>query len=134
MYLLDTNICSYLMKRTFPVLIERVQRYAPGELKISVITAFELEYGAKKSGRYATLLPIILGFLDNVEVLTFDLAAAREAGAVRAELAAVGKPIGAYDTLIAGHARTLKATLVTNNVGEFARVTGLEIENWVLAS
>jgi tRNA(fMet)-specific endonuclease VapC len=133
MYLLDTNICSYLMKRSFPVLVERVKRFAPGELKVSVITAFELEYGAQRSGRYAALQPIILGFLDNVEILGFDVAAAREAGAVRAELAAVGKPIGAYDTLIAGHARALKAILVTHNVDEFARVAGLKIEDWVTA-
>jgi tRNA(fMet)-specific endonuclease VapC len=130
MYLLDTDISSYIMKRSDPPLIERVKGFAAKELKVSSITAFELEYGARKSDRYESLIRVINAFLDNVEVLPLTLEAAREAGAIRADLTATGKSIGAYDLLIAGHARALGAILVTNNVDEFSRVRDLSIENW----
>lgn len=130
MFFLDTDVCSYLMKRTHPALIERVCGFEPGELKISTITVYELEFGARRSGRYEALSRTIRSFLDNVEVMPFDAAAAREAGAVRAELTGAGNVIDAYDLQIAGHARALGAVLVTNNVGEFERVTGLQVENW----
>ncbi len=130
MFFLDTDVCSYLMKRTHPALIERVCGFEPGELKISTITVYELEFGARRSGRYEALSRTIRSFLDNVEVMPFDAAAAREAGAVRAELTGTGTVIGAYDLQIAGHARALGAVLVTNNVREFERVAGLQVENW----
>ena len=130
MYLLDTDVCSYLMKRRHPALVERVRRFAPGELKISVVTVYELEFGARRSGR-PEIRRVIQAFLENVEVLHFDPPAAREAGEIRACLTAAGTPIGANDLLIAGHARALGAVLVTNNVGEFSRVRDLRLENWV---
>ena len=133
MFLLDTDICSYLMKRRHPALIERVQDFAPGELKISVVTVYELEYGVKRSGR-PELSRVIRAFLENVEVLPFDTPAAREAGEIRAHLAKAGNLIGAYDLLIAGHARSLGANLVTNNLREFSRVRGLQLENWIVPS
>src|SRR5881227_867938 len=105
MYILDTDICSYLMKRTHPALIERVKSFAPRDLKVSVITVFELEYGILRSDRRDFLRRVVRAFLENVEILDWTDSAAREAGAVRAELAAVGSPIGAYDLQIAGHAR-----------------------------
>ena len=128
MYILDTDISSYIMKRTDTPLIERVKGFAPGELKVSSVTAFELEYGARRSNRSDSLIRVILAFLDNVEVLPFTLEAAREAGAIRADLSSVGKMIGAYDLLIAGHVRSLGGTLVTNNLDEFSRVERLSIE------
>ncbi len=131
MYLLDTDICSYLMKRRHPALIERVQGFAPSELKISVITVYELEFGARRSGR-PEIRRVIEAFLENVEVLPFDSPAARQAGDIRAHLAEAGTLIGAYDLLIGGHARSLGAVLVTNNVKEFSRVPDLRIENWVV--
>ncbi len=130
MYLLDTDICSYLMKRSHPALVERVRRFTPRELKISSVTVFELEFGAERSGRYEEISRIIRAFLTNVRVLPFNAAAARHAGAIRAELTTAGTIIGAYDVLLAGHARSLGATFVTNNVGEFSRVRDLRIENW----
>lgn len=130
MYLLDTDICSYLMKRRSRALIQRVSRFPPRELKVSVVTFYELEFGARRSGRREDLLAVINAFLDNVEVLSFDHAAARHAAQIRAELTAAGTIIGAYDLLIAGHARSAGATLVTNNVAEFSRVRDLELENW----
>jgi tRNA(fMet)-specific endonuclease VapC len=131
MYILDTDICSYLMKRSQPALIERVKAFAPRDLKISVITLFELEYGIQRSDRRDVLRRVVRAFLENVELLDWSESAAREAGAVRAELAAAGSPIGAYDLQIAGHARSLDATLVTNNVREFSRVSGLQLEDWM---
>jgi len=131
MYVLDTDICSYLMKRTQPALIEKVRTFAPRDLKVSVITLFELEYGILRSDRREPLRRVVRAFLENVELLTWTDTAAREAGAVRAELAAAGSPIGAYDLQIAGHARSLGATLVTNNHREFSRVSGLHLADWV---
>lgn len=134
MYLLDTDVCSYLMKRSHPGLIERVRTFRPRELKVSVITRYELEYGVMRSGRGNELSRVIEAFLDNVEVLSFDVSAASHAARVRADLAAVGSVIGAYDLLIAGHARSLDATLVTNNIEEFGRVAGLSVENWTAST
>jgi tRNA(fMet)-specific endonuclease VapC len=130
MYVLDTNICSYLMKRSHPALIERVKEFAPRELKISVVTLFELEYGILRSERRDHLRRVVRAFLENVEVLPWTSSAACEAGAVRAELAAAGLPIGSYDLLIAGHVRNLDATLVSHNVREFSRVSGLRLADW----
>jgi tRNA(fMet)-specific endonuclease VapC len=130
MHLLDTDISSYAMKRRNPGLIARIRGFARGELKVSTVTVFELEYGARRSPRYSSLVRVIDAFLPNVEVLSFDRDASREAGEIRAELAGAGKMIGAHDLLIAGHARSLEATLVTNNVAEFSRVRDLKLENW----
>jgi tRNA(fMet)-specific endonuclease VapC len=129
-YLLDTDICSFVMKRRFPALVERVRRFGYRELTVSAVTAFELEFGARRSGRYEALMRVISAFLDNVEVLPFDHRAAGQAGAIRADLAAENAMIGAYDLLIAGHARASRSTLVTNNVREFSRVRDLQVENW----
>lgn len=129
-YMLDTDTSSFVMKRSQPALIERVRGFAPGALKVSAVTAFELEFGARRSDRYHVLKRVIEAFLGNVEVLPLDLSAAQDAGAIRADLAGTGQPIGAYDLLIAGHARSRGFTLVTHNVSEFSRVGGLEIEDW----
>lgn len=130
MYVLDTDVCSYLMKRSHPALIERVKTFASRELKISVITLFELEYGVLRSERRDHLHRVVRAFLENVEVLDWTASAASEAGAVRAELASAGNPIGAYDLLIAGHVLSLDATLVTNNLREFSRVPKLHLADW----
>jgi tRNA(fMet)-specific endonuclease VapC len=129
-HLLDTDISSFVMKRSHPALIERVRGFAAGDLKVSAVTAFELEFGARRSGRYPDLMRVITAFLENVEVIPFDLSAAQHAGEIRLDLAAAGQPIGAYDLLIAGHARSRGFTLVTHNVSEFSRVERLEIEDW----
>jgi len=130
MYLLDTDTCSYLMRRTHPALIDRVRAFHAGELKVSVVTQYELEYGVRRSDRVEELGLVVAAFLGNVEVLPFDVPAARRAAQVRGGLAASGTMIGSYDLLIAGHALALGATLVTNNTQEFGRVPGLRVENW----
>jgi len=131
MFVLDTDICSYLMKRSHPALIDRVKTFAARDLKVSAVTVFELEYGILRSQRREFLRRVVRAFLENVEVLDWTAAAASEAGAVRAELTTVGSPIGAYDLLIAGHVRSLNATLVTNNSREFSRVSGLRLADWM---
>jgi tRNA(fMet)-specific endonuclease VapC len=130
MYVLDTNICSYLMRRAHPAMIERMKTFAVRELKVSVVTLFELEYGIVRSERRDHLRRVARALMENVEVLDWTSSAALEAGAIRAELAAAGSLIGAYDLLIAGHVRSLDATLVTHNLREFARVPGLRVEDW----
>ncbi len=130
MFLLDTDICSFAMRRGNRRIVSRIKTCSPAELKVSVVTQFELEYGARRSNRANQLLGVVESFLANVEVLPLDFAAAREAASVRCRLAAAGSPIGHYDLLIAGHALSLDATLVTNNVAEFRRVDGLRVENW----
>lgn len=90
----------------------------------------ELLYGAHKSQAVRRNLDVIEALLRRIEVLDFDLGAAEHAGQLRAELAVAGTPIGPYDIMIAGHARSRGLCLVTNNEGEFARVCGLRLANW----
>ncbi len=129
-YLLDTDISSYIMKRFSPSLVERVKGFSVRELKVSVVTVFELEFGILRSDRPEALRRVVRAFLENVEILPWTSAAAVHSGAIRAELADRGQPIGAYDLQIAGHARSLGATLVTHNRKEFSRVLGLRWEDW----
>ena len=91
----------------------------------------ELIYGAEKSSNPQQNLATVQGFAARLEVLSYDDIAANHTGQLRAELAKAGKPIGPYDQMIAGHARSLGLIVVTNNVKEFNRVPGLRIENWV---
>lgn len=130
MYLLDTDICSYFLRSKDRHVADKMRRFGWGELKVSTIVQYELESGARRSQRCQELIAVIESLLSRVEILPFDVAAARQAARVRADLAVAGTPIGFYDTLIAGHALALRATLVTNNVAEFGRVDGLRLENW----
>lgn len=132
LYLLDTDICSYAMKRRSVALQKKLTKFAPGELKVSVITAFELHYGVCRLSDTAKVRAAVTinTFLDNVEILDFDSQAAVHAGVIRAQLTNRGQPIGAFDLLIAAHAYSLNAIIVTNNTREFSRIDGLMIENW----
>lgn len=131
-YLLDTDICSFIIKRSSPRLLKRVRRYRPRELQVSSVTVYELEYGARRlPDRAAEFGRVIAAFLENVRILPFDEPAAVQAAIVRAALAARGTPIGAHDTMIAGQALAGAATLVTGNVREFGRVPGLRVDSWV---
>ncbi len=130
-FVLDTDICSYLLKRSHPKLIERVADVEAGELTISAVTSFELQFGVRRLPQPGRWTHVIEAFLSNLQVLPFDEAAAAAAADIRAELEGDGTPIGAYDLLIAGHVRALGSTLVTNNEREFERVRGLTLENWV---
>jgi len=129
-YLLDTNICIYTIKNR-PESVRKAFIEHDGQMGVSTITEMELIYGAEKSAAIARNLKDVEGFLARLEILDFDSAAAAHTGQIRAELANAGTPIGPYDQMIAGHARSLGLIVVTNNVTEFARVPGIRLENWV---
>ena len=129
-YMLDTNICIYIIKHKPEKVIERFLKLNPKEICISSITFAELSYGVEKSlAKIKNHIALTL-FLSNIEIRSFDMKAAEEYGGVRAELEAKGLPIGPLDTQIAAHARSLGLVLVTNNTKEFERVSGLQLENW----
>lgn len=135
-YLLDTNACIALINGKEVNVRRRFQRVvARGSvILLSSIVAFELWYGVSKSQRKDSNTQRLEAFLAGpLEWTLFDEDDARAAGAVRAELEAIGKPIGAYDVLLAGQARRHGATLVTSNAREFARVIGLKWEDWAVA-
>ena len=132
MYMLDTNICIFLIKKKSLILLERLQKTIPGDLYLSAITLAELEHGVEKSLYPEKNSNALMHFLSIVEILPFDDKAAREYGKVKTYLQKRGIPISPLDTLIAAHAKVIGAVLVTNNTKEFARVYGLCLEDWTL--
>ncbi len=130
-YLLDTNICIYIIKKRPPEVLERLVSLDPEEVGVSSITVAELEYGVAKSSRPRQNREALLNFLAPLQILAFDDQAAQHYGKIRAYLERKGQTIGAMDLLIAAHSRSLSLTLVTNNEKEFSRVPGLTVENWV---
>jgi tRNA(fMet)-specific endonuclease VapC len=131
-YLLDTDTCIYLINRRpdHERILRRIAGKAYGEVLISTITLAELRFGIARSQQTSRNRTRLELFLARFETAPFDEAAAAVYGPLRAELQARGTPIGPLDMLIAAHALSLKATLVSNNVREFSRVTGLMLENW----
>ena len=129
-YMLDTNICIYVMKNYPAKLRERFNRLAE-QLSMSSITLGELYYGAEKSARRLENLQAIEHFSARLEVLSFPAKAAAHYGQIRAELERRGKPVGAHDMLIGAHARAEGLIVVTNNAREFRRLPGVRVENWV---
>ena len=129
-YLLDTNICIYLIKKRPPEVLERFRQHSPQDVAISTITLFELQYGIEKSQYRERSENALAKFLLPLNLIDFDRSSAMEAAMIRAQLEKKGMPIGPYDLLIAGLARSLDMTLVTNNIKEFERIDGLHIENW----
>jgi tRNA(fMet)-specific endonuclease VapC len=131
MYLLDTNIVSYLIKTQDLTLIDQFEQASTSAvIGISSITAAELYYGIKKKNS-AKLKASVDLFLSPLTVFNFDAKAALIYGDIRTDLELKGLPIGAHDLLIAAHAISLQAILVTNNMREFERVIGISLENWV---
>ena len=128
--LLDTHICMYIINQRPPQVAAHFEGLVYGDVAVSSITGAELAFGVAKSGS-ARNQDALEKFLAPLEVLPFDAAAMYAYGTLRAELQARGQPIGALDMLIAAHALALPATLVTNNLAEFARVPDLACENWV---
>lgn len=130
-FMLDTNICIFTIKNR-PQEVRDAFKQHHGQMCISAVTLMELIYGAEKSDFPERNLASIEGFAARLEVLKYDDAAAAHTGQLRAEQAKAGKPIGPYDQMIAGHARSKGLILVTNNLREFERVPGLRIEDWVI--
>jgi tRNA(fMet)-specific endonuclease VapC len=129
-YLLDTNICIYVIKRKPPAVLTRLQRLRLPDVGISAITLSELQYGVSKSSRPEQNRLALVQFLAPIEVLDYDDRAAARYGGLRAQLERAGQPLGSLDMLIAAHALALGRTLVTNNEAEFRRVPALAVENW----
>ena len=129
-FLLDTNICIYIINRQPEAVFKHFAKLQAGEVGISSITGSELHFGVAKSGS-VRILHALEKFIAPLDVLPFDDAAMREYGKARAHLEKKGTPIGSLDVLIASHALALDVVLVTNNLREFKRVPGLRVANWV---
>ena len=129
-YMLDTNIVSELARKPQGVVAEHIATAGAEAVCVSIITAAELRYGCAKKGS-AKLTAQIEAILDSLQIIALDVPADAEYGAVRTRLEQAGRPIGPNDLLIAAHAMALGAVLVTANVGEFSRVEGLNVENWL---
>jgi tRNA(fMet)-specific endonuclease VapC len=131
-YMLDTDTCSYIMKRSSQSVVKRLRAVPVTDVCISVITKSELLYGVEVSPRRMQDATALQAFLPHVEVREFPDDAAAHYAQIRADLKKRGQMIGANDLFIAAHARSLGLRLVTNNTAEFGRVKGLTLENWTV--
>lgn len=129
-YMLDTNICIYAIKHKPEQVFMRLQEHDPIDICISSVTYAELVHGVEKSKAIEKNRVALALLLANIEIMNFDSLAAESYGKIRADLEKAGIPIGPLDMMIAGHAKALGYTVVTNNTKEFARVKGLKLENW----
>lgn len=129
-YMLDTNICIYSIKHKPEQVFHRLREHDPSEICISSVTYAELVHGVEKSQAVDKNRLALTLLLSNIEILDFDANAAEAYGKIRADLEKSGTPIGPLDMMIAGHARSLGYTAVTNNTKEFSRIKELKLENW----
>ena len=129
-YMLDTNICIYAIKHKPERVFIRLQEHDPIDICISSVTYAELVHGVEKSNAIEKNRVALALLLANIEIMNFDSLAAESYGKIRADLEKAGTPIGPLDMMIAGHAKALGYTVVTNNTKEFERVKGLKLENW----
>jgi tRNA(fMet)-specific endonuclease VapC len=129
-YLLDTNACVDYLTGRFPKVIRRIQGCSPEDLCVSSIAVAELRYGAEKSAQRQQNQERLNTFLADVQCADFDANAALVYGRIRTALERRGTIIGPYDLQIAAHALSLELVLVTDNVREFRRVSGLRVTNW----
>lgn len=137
-YLLDTNICIYLLTGRQPEFQQRILARLEAlpndaQVQLSSIVVFELAYGVRKSRWRKANDAVLSEFLLDFQIMPFDEQTALTAGGIRADLEQRGCPIGPMDTLIAAHAARLDAVLVTHNQDEFSRVKGLKLEDWTVA-
>ena len=130
MYLLDTNSCIRILNNSSASLVGRLQSEDPKSIRLSSITRAELLFGARHSARVAANLRLLERFFEPLISILFDDRCADHYGAIRAELAGRGMPIGPNDLLIAATARAYDLVLITHNTREFSRVAGLRLEDW----
>jgi len=128
-YLLDTDIVIYTMKNKPPIVRDAFEKFHE-EIAISSVTLMELYFGVERSSDKLRNLKAVEGLAARLSVVDFDVHAASHTGEIRANLANAGTPIGPYDAMIAGHARSRGFIVVSNNEKEFERVEGLRLENW----
>jgi len=131
-YLIDTNICIYIMNQRPAHVIEKFKQFYPEDIGVSTITVFELQYDVAKSARRQDNQQRLNDFLAPFEILDYDETAARTCGDIRFLLEKRGQPIGPFDLMIAAHALSQRLVLVTNNEKEFTHVENLKIENWTI--
>ena len=131
MYLLDTNICIYIINNHSQKVVEKIKSLKPNQIKLSAISLGELEYGVSKSKYKERNRDALINFVSAFDIIPFDDEDAEVFGLIRADLENRGQIIGSYDMQIAAQALSKKLILVTNNTSEFSRVTELKIENWV---
>jgi tRNA(fMet)-specific endonuclease VapC len=133
-YMLDTDTCIYLINRRpgYEHILRHIDGKAYGDVLISAITLAELRFGIAKSAHKEKNRIKLELFLARFQVVDFGPVATSAYGTIRAQLQAAGTPIGPLDTLIAAHAMSLKTVLVSHNVQEFSRVSGLALENWMV--
>jgi len=131
LYMLDTDTCSYIIRERPIGVLQRFRKLTTEQVCISVVSYAELLYGVKRSSSKRVNRPIVDDFVRHLDIIKWDNEAAECYGEIRTSLEAGGTPIGAMDMMIAAHAKSMKATLVTNNQKHFAQVKGLKVENWV---
>lgn len=129
-YMLDTNIVIFVIKKKSADIIKRFLEHDPEDICISSITYAELLHGVENSNAKEKNRVALTLFLSGIRILPFDSAAAEAYGQIKAALQRRGTPIGPMDTLIAAHAKSLGLIVVTNNMREFSRVEGLNLEDW----
>ncbi len=129
-YMLDTDTCSYVIRERPIGVLERFRKLSMDQVCISAVTYAELIYGVERSSSKRINRPIVDEFVQHLDIIAWGKEAAERYGKVRAELKTGETPIGAMDMMIAAHAKSIKAALVTNNQKHFAKVRGLRIENW----
>lgn len=130
-YMLDTDICSYIIKQRPENAHRHFKKHAMESICISIVTYAELMYGVERSSSRSVNRSVIERFVFHLEVMKWGIEAADEYAVIRSKLEVNGSPIGAMDMMIASHARSINAVLVTNNQKHFTKVSGLKIENWV---
>lgn len=133
MILLDTNICIYIINAKPPAVLARFQQYRMGDVGMCSVVAAELAFGVAKSESVRNRQALEM-FLAPLTILPFDVSAAWIYGELRSDLERRGTPIGSMDTMIAAHALSQQAVLITNNTREFSKVPGLQLDNWVPAA
>jgi tRNA(fMet)-specific endonuclease VapC len=129
--MLDTDTCSSIIRKRPASVLAHFRRLAMEQICISVVTYAELLYGVERSSSKRINRPIVDDFVRHLDVIAWDESAAEQYGRIRADLESKGKPIGAMDMMIAAHAKSIKAVLITNNQRHFARIKRLKIEDWV---
>ena len=130
-YLLDTNICIYIIKNKYEKSSQWIKDAGIQNVCVSSITVAELEFGISKSSKFEESQSALYKFLSGYEIIDFDTSAAKAYGKIRANLQSKGTPIGTMDMLIGAIAVSNKMIVVTNNESEFRRIEGLIVENWV---
>lgn len=131
MYMLDTNICIYIIKKRPSSVLGHFQQIAAESLCISVITLAELQYGVDKSAAKLKNQRIVDDFVSRLQVLPWEETVVKYYGKIRCYLEAQGPPIGGMDLMIAAHCQSHDYTLITNNIREFQKIPNLKLENWV---